>query len=96
MHVTKETTGFVLIYIIVCNNESIELTVYGSSDINHCGVGDYWCNVIQGQKKDFEITVNEWQNHPDLEQKRSLHSNFLSIRFFFFWVSSAASSETAY
>lgn len=51
MHVTKETTGFLLIYIIVCNNESIELTVYGSSDINHCGVGDYWCNVIQGKKR---------------------------------------------
>lgn len=51
MHVTKETTGFVLIYIIVCNNESIELTVYSSSDINHCGVGDYRCNVTQGKKK---------------------------------------------
>lgn len=31
MHVTKETTGFVLIYIIVCNNESTELTADGSS-----------------------------------------------------------------
>lgn len=55
MHVTKETTGFVLIYIIVCNNESIKLTVYGSSDINHCGVGDSRCNVIQGKQKNEKI-----------------------------------------
>lgn len=39
-------------------------------------------NIIL-QITDFEITVNELQNHPDLEQKRSLQSNFLSIRCFF-------------
>lgn len=30
MQVTKETTGFVLIYTIVCNNESRKLTIYGA------------------------------------------------------------------